>query len=426
MRVALLLAVSAGLLAGCAAGSGEGDSDASCDAALDWNGVRYQGSGTRLPPELGEAIGEGTVPGCDDGDGDSGESTVTVFAVKGVDPAAAVGLEDDWAVYLAPAYSGSAVVEYPTALERIILGPPCSEPGSFVVEGDFEPYQDRIFALQVGTTDAAGSPYRGLLLNIVVASGADVPSVTLSRYSSGDRVRTRIHCREAERPNWTYVADEVSLVANGNSCGRYSEPCHRSEGPPQPAVAGGSAEQRALLGAIVEGVGPSVLRSVTVAATDRGAELVVGPQPDAGLRGEWEAWLVAGAFRDRSRELALPAVVGLTFDGAWMDIEGGPWSGGLDDPRALSREVHRADGRSSVHFDEYALLQPAGVVPAITFRTDDAEAFLDQYLSKFLEELGDPRRYEGFYFRIESLDGEPLWEWAGSSRLGAERTEAQA
>ena len=77
-------------------------------------------------------------------------------------------------------------------------------------------------------------------------------------------------------------------------------------------------------------------------------------------------------------------------------------------------------------FDEYALLQPAGVVPAITFRTDDAEAFLDQYLSKFLEELGDPRRYEGFYFRIESLDGEPLWEWAGSSRLGAERTEAQA
>ena len=222
----------------------------------------------------------------------------------------------------------------------------------------------------------------------------------------------------------TYVADEVSLVANGNYCGRYSEPCHRSEGPPQPAVAGGSAEQRALLGEIVEGIGPSVLRSVTVATTDRGAEIVVEPRPDAGLRGEWEAWLVAGAFRDRSHELELPAVVGLTFDGAWMDIEGGPWSGGLDDPRALSREVHRADGRSSVHFDEYALLQPAGVVPAITFRTDDAETFVDEYLSKFLEELGDPRRYEGFYFRIESPEGEPLWEWAGSSRLGAERTES--
>jgi len=420
MRVALLLVVVAGLLAGCADGSEEAD----CAALLDWNGVRYQGWGTRLPPELGEAIGEGTVSACDDGDGETGETTVTVFAVRGVDPEAAVGLEDDEGVYLAPAYSDLAAVDYPPALERIILGPPCSVPGSFVVEGDFYPYQDRIFALQVDATDAAGSAYRGLLLNIIVGSGADVPGVPLSRYSSFDRVRARIRCREAERPNLTYVADEVSLVANGNYCGRYSEPCHRSEGPPQPAVAGGSAEQRALLGAIVEGVGPSVLRSVTVATTDRGAELVVEPARDAGLRGEWEAWLVAGAFRDRSHELALPTVVGLTFDGTWMDIEGGPWSGGLDHPRALSREVHGADGRSSVHFDEYALLQPAGVVPAITFRTDDVGAFLDQYLSKFLGELGDPRRYEGFYFRIESPEGEPLWEWAGSSRLGAERTEA--
>lgn len=65
-------------------------------------------------------------------------------------------------------------------------------------------------------------------------------------------------------------------------------------------------------------------------------------------------------------------------------------------------------------------------MPAITFRTDDVETFLDRQLSKFLEELGDPRRYEGFYFRLESLAGEPLWEWAGSSRLGTERTEAQA
>ena len=80
-------------------------------------------------------------------------------------------------------------MDYPPALERLILGPPCSEPGSFVVEGDFDPYQDRIFTLQVDTADAAGSAYRGLLLNIVVAAGADVPSVPLSRYSSFDRVR---------------------------------------------------------------------------------------------------------------------------------------------------------------------------------------------------------------------------------------------
>jgi hypothetical protein len=236
-------------------------------------------------------------------------------------------------------------------------------------------------------------------------------------------VRARIHCREAELPNWTFVADEVSLVANGNSCGRYAEPCHRSEGPPQPAISGGSPEQRALLGEIAEGIGPSALRALSVTTSGRGVELVAEPLPDAGLRGEWEGWLVAGAFRDRSRDRGLPQVVGLSIGDRWMSIEGDPWSGGLDDPRALSREIHSADGRSSVHFDEYALLQPAGVVPAVTFRTNDEEEFLKQYLPRFLEELGDPRRYEGFFFRVEDPAGNPLWEWGGSSRLGIERTE---
>lgn len=391
---------------------------------LDWNGVRYTSNGTAGPPPLGEALGEGSIPACDDGGGAEGEREVTVFAVEGVDPEAAVALEGFDGVYLAPAYTKSSA-ENPPVLERLILGPRCSEPGAFVVEGDYIPYMDRIFTLEVDTTDSAGSAYRGLSMQIVVADGADGPSVPLSRYGAFDRVRARIHCCKADRPEWTYVADEVSLVANGNYCGRYSEPCHRSEGPPQPAVAGGSAEQRALLGEIVEGIGPSALVSVTVTATDRGVELAAELGPDADLRGEWEAWLIAGAFRDRSHELGLPAVVGLAIGDDRISIAGGPWSGGLDDPRALSREVHRADGRSSVHFDEYALLQPAGVVPAITFKVGEeaAAAFLKQQLPRFLEELGDPWRYEGFYFRVEVPDGDPLWEWAGSSRLGVEKAE---
>jgi hypothetical protein len=400
------------LLPACSGGT---VADASCPALLDWNGVRYQGSGYRLPPKLGERLGEGTFPPCDDGGGAVSEQAVQVFAVEGVDPAAAVATEGDLGVWLAPAYSGLDAL-YPPVLERVLLGPPCEASAPFVVEGLLEGGTDRLFAVEVDRADRAGRPYRGLLLELVADDGAVLPSVPLGRLSSFDRLRVRVGCREADLPNRTFVAEEVSLVANGNSCGRLGEPCHPSEGAPHPAIVGGSSEQRALLAEIVDGIGPSRLASVAIEPGEGSVGLAIEPG-ESGLRAEWEAWLVAGAFRDRSHERGLPEVVGLTVGDAWISIEGGPWRGGLDDPRALSREVHRADGRSSVHFDEYGLLRPAGVVPAITFVTNDGAEFLTRYLPRFLEELGDPWRYEGFYFRVESPDGRPLWEWAGSSRL---------
>ena len=104
MRAAFATLALVGLLAGCtneSAGSAEG----SCAALLDWNGVRYQVSGHRLPPELGDELGTGVEPGCDDGGGAVGERSVTVYEVVGVDPSVAVALADMDAVYLAPAYS---------------------------------------------------------------------------------------------------------------------------------------------------------------------------------------------------------------------------------------------------------------------------------------------------------------------------------
>lgn len=279
---------------------------------------------------------------------------------------------------------------------------------------------NRLFAMEVDRTDRAGRPYSGLLLELVVNDGALLPSVPLGRLSHLDRLRVRVGCREADLPNRTFVAQEVSLVANGNSCGRLGEPCHPSEGAPHPAIVGGSPEQRALLAEIVDGIGPSRLAAVAIERGEETAGLAIEPVEPV-LRAEWEAWLVAGAFRDRSVELGLPAVRGLAFAGeAPAVIEGGPWEGGSDDPRELSRHVHRADGRSSVHFDEYALLRPAGVVPAVTFVTNDAAEFLTRYLPRFLEEFGDPRQYEGFYFGVEDVAGELVWEWAGSTRLGLE------
>ena len=199
-----LAVLGCALLSACSGGRVE--AEGSCAALLDWNGVRYQGSGFRLPPELGEHLGEGTYPGCDDGGGPVSEQKVQVFAVEGVDPAVAVATEGADGVWLAPAYSGAGV-SYPPVLERVLLGPPCEASAPFVV---------------------------------------------------------------------------------------------------------------------------AALRSSP-------------PRPVCGPSGE--AWLVAGAFRDRSVELGLPTVTWLAFAAeALAGIEGGPWEGGSDDPRELSRHVHRADG----------------------------------------------------------------------------------
>jgi hypothetical protein len=191
-------------------------------------------------------------------------------------------------------------------------------------------------------------------------------------------------------------------------------------------VRGGSAGQIALLVEVAAGLGPSSLRALELRPDGDGLELAAEAPRPLELRAEWEAWLVAGAFRDRSLELGLPPVTSLSVGDERRALGAGPWDGGVDDPRTLSRAVHRADGRSSVHFEEYAILRPAGVVPALTFRTDDGERFLREDLPRFLAELGVPGRYEGIYVRVEDPDGKALWEWARSSRLGAERLAAVA
>lgn len=410
LLAALLAAVA---VAGCA--SGEARTDADCAALLDWNGVRYQGAGTRGPAELGERLGEGSLPGCDDGGGPVEDEAVEVFAVAGVAPEIAVAVPGHDAVYLAPDYAGPGA-EYPEALEPVLLGPPCSEPEPFVLTGELVGGDRRRLTL---TVEGSGT-YGGLDLTFLVTPDAVVPSVSLDRYAAFDRFRVLVRCRKADLPNRTYLAEEVSFVANGNRCGRYSEPCHVSEGPPQPAVRGGSAAQRTLLAEVAAGLGPSSLTALALRPAGEGVELAAEAPRPLELRAEWEAWLVAGAFRDRSGERGLPPVTSLSIGTERRELARGPWEGGLDDPRALSREIHRADGRSSVHFDEYAILRPEGVVPALTFRTDDGARFLRRGLPRFLAGLGDPVRYEGISVRVEDPDGQPLWEWARSSRLGAE------
>ena len=414
----VLALLSSVLLSACSGGTVTG-AEGSCAALLDWNGVRYQGSGYRLPPEVGERLGEGTYPGCDDGGGPVSEQNVQVFAVEGVDPAVAVATGDSDGVWLAPAYSGPGV-SYPPVLERVLLGRPCEASAPFVVEGLFQGGAGRRFALEIDDADGTGRPYRGLLIDLVVDEGAIVPSEPLEEFEGFERFRVLVRCRAAERPNRTFVAAEVSVFANGTFCSRNGSPCHLSQGPPHPVVAGGTNAQRELFAEIVTGIGPSLLREVTVEPTVGGAALAVETDGE-GLRAVWEAWLLAGAFRDGSYERGLPALVSLELDGAGPTvIEAGPWQGQTAELRPLSRLILRAGDRSGAQPEEFGLLRPAGVVPAVTWLTNEPARFLSEHVRAYLRELGDPRRYEAFYFRVLDTRGEVVWEWAGSSRLGLE------
>ncbi|MGH3037686.1 MAG: DUF6281 family protein [Gaiellaceae bacterium] len=406
------------LLSACSGGTVT-EAEGSCAALLDWNGVRYQGNGYRIPPELGERLGVGSYPGCDDGGGPASEQKVQVFAVEGVDPAVAVATEEADGVWLAPAYSGPGAV-YPPALERVLLGPPCEAKVPFVVEGLFQGGAGRIFALEIDEADGTGRPYRGLLIELVVEEGAIVPHEPLEEFDGFERFRALVHCRAAARPNRTFVATEVSVIANGTFCSRNGTPCHLSQGPPHPAISGGSDEQRELLVEIVAGIGPSLLTEVTVEPANGGAGLAVETGGE-GLRGVWEAWLLAGAFRDASHERGLPAVVSLELDGAGPTaIEGGPWQGQKAELRPLSRSILRAGDHSGAQPEEFGLLRPAGVVPAVTWHTNEPARFLSEHVPAYLRELGDLHGHEAFYFRVLDTRGEVVWEWAGSSRLGFE------
>lgn len=106
MRVALVLAVAAGIVALTAAEARA----TSCVPMLTWRGTVYDGSFQTRGVELGARIGTGLVPDCPDvGEEPDPPTPVGVLRVVGVRPAIAVGARQDRSVYLAEGF----VIESP-------------------------------------------------------------------------------------------------------------------------------------------------------------------------------------------------------------------------------------------------------------------------------------------------------------------------
>ena len=96
---------------------GVGGEEAQCASRVDFKTTRYDGALARAQIPLGDQLGEGTFPECDDGNSgeESPAETVTVRAIDGIDPRIAVSVEvDEDTVYIK---SGLDSDQYPQELK---------------------------------------------------------------------------------------------------------------------------------------------------------------------------------------------------------------------------------------------------------------------------------------------------------------------
>ena len=205
-------------LCGCAeAGSEVGEESASCADTVTFRGHEYTGSGARLLVPLGPPVGSGERRPCEG----SGGGSVPLVRVRGVDPEHAVATDDPEHLYVSTNVLRAR--ELPESLEPILLGPACEPAAPFTLAGTFVGSSDldqpHSVTLDVDETDAVGRPYLGLAVSI------RVPESTVGLSAREDfhpfapvsaktrRLRARVGCVAADRPNETFVAEEIRAAA---------------------------------------------------------------------------------------------------------------------------------------------------------------------------------------------------------------------
>jgi hypothetical protein len=193
-------------------------------------------------------------------------------------------------------------------------------------------------------------------------------------------------------------------------------------------IVGGSADQHAALREILAGIGPTGIERIEIETFGGDGEIAASFSIAGGrknLRGEWEAWLVAGIFRDASDTSGLPAVLVVDTNGDAVRlgrrVPGEPPPPPDATPRAtqtLAATIQKAAAESGSELVEFSILEPAGLAFAVTLETDKPAAFLKARLDPFLELFNDRfRQYEGAYFRVVDEAGETVWQLATTSRM---------
>jgi hypothetical protein len=198
------------------------------------------------------------------------------------------------------------------------------------------------------------------------------------------------------------------------------------------AVRGGTPEQRALLKQIIARLHPVALGSLTISAvTDKGVkprpgdvQLTATRRRGLGSRGEsragWEAWMIGGAFRDRSAALGLPRLL-------WMsDADGGerlqppfvrgtrPFSGSLAALRATVQQAAATAGRVIA----IRVGNPLGGTADVTLQTSRPIWFLRHGVDTIEAALRN-QELDGALIDAYEQDGKHLGTWGYSNRLSS-------
>jgi len=242
------------------------------------------------------------------------------------------------------------------------------------------------------------------------------------------------------RPLTVRLAIAVCGVVVAGSCGRArhahpgagSKPMRPVHLPAahSPAIRGGSLAERRLLARIVRATGPTQLRALEIAPPTHDwhplrpgdVELDVSEAPASygrdNMLGDWEAWLVGGAFRDRSAALGLPRVVVVMYGadgGRVVDGSNPPpaSASGLAAFRSRVRTIASGPGARVVRIRAGV---PDGYSAAVALQVADPVWFLRHRVSKLqasLDRLGS----DGIFLALYEADGRPLYVAGGSRRL---------
>jgi hypothetical protein len=190
-----------------------------------------------------------------------------------------------------------------------------------------------------------------------------------------------------------------------------------------PAIAGGTAAQRALLDRIVRAQRPTQIVRLTISRAHGGVALMAATPrtpkrgPDTALGG-WEAWIVGAAFRDRSAALGLPRVVVIGDPS-----ESGRATGGPDRPRrppaglgAFRRRVVALAAPPGAQVVTVRVADPDGYTAIVALRVSDPAGFLRHRWRELDVRLGGLHA-DGVFVVLYEPDGRVLWSEGGSARL---------
>jgi hypothetical protein len=186
-----------------------------CPARLIWNQAEYRGNSARLPARIGEPLGRATIPAC----GQEPREQLPIARIPGVDPGVAVvEAEDAFDIWVAEAASAAA---YPPALERILFGVSCEERHPFTLTGTWTGASNTSdpLVVRLDTDSTVPRPaYRGVELDLVVQDSTQGLNTrdAFSELDAGEtRLRIRVRCVEADRPDRTFVAESVTASTAG-------------------------------------------------------------------------------------------------------------------------------------------------------------------------------------------------------------------